>query len=470
MISRFMTDANSSSIRNYQFYVKMSFDLCLNAIAPPLAGTVYPTVWDYGSYDERLRCAFDGIVGIPNPLWWLGLPATGNFKEFAQTRIKEAFTEHSTHLLFSNLDTGPQNKEIWTTESNVHDGLKDANNEINQPYASTVMNTFAHATVLQEWFLRNIKLNLDHDFRAGFFTYATWQNFLGSTTLDFLSAADRQDEVELGIGACPPGTFYDNYYVPRLTYYEMSLLSTINKNHLNYMKSSFAMYLGNVNQPPTVFIAPLLEKKIYVYFTNIKSTSQTYVILPGSIGALYPGYIVTLDPLATIYCIDPDQLYSTSGKNSLYKINTGYSACATVGTYVDRFEVRGIKTIANDPTCPAGLPIIPGGICVTVPPTSSGYIEIPITTTLRLGRTGNMFHIYPNPASTKFNVQYVDPQDNDHTRLQVEIYSVTGVLAQASTIAVEQFIDISKLPVGVYSVLIKKNGYPTETEQLVKMQ
>ena len=54
--------------------------------------------------------------------------------------------------------------------------------------------------------------------------------------------------------------------------------------------------------------------------------------------------------------------------------------------------------------------------------------------------------------------------------INIEIYSMFGNLLQKTIVSEGQSIDISKLPVGVYNVLIKTDGLKTETESLIKMK
>ncbi|MEZ5014621.1 MAG: T9SS type A sorting domain-containing protein [Chitinophagales bacterium] len=54
--------------------------------------------------------------------------------------------------------------------------------------------------------------------------------------------------------------------------------------------------------------------------------------------------------------------------------------------------------------------------------------------------------------------------------MDILVYDMTGVLLAHQQAEEGQTINISSLPVGVYSVVIHKEGLPDETEKLVKMQ
>jgi hypothetical protein len=64
----------------------------------------------------------------------------------------------------------------------------------------------------------------------------------------------------------------------------------------------------------------------------------------------------------------------------------------------------------------------------------------------------------------------MDIEIQDLQSMQVEIYNIYGGLIQKVTAEEGQSIDISQLPVGVYTVLIGSEGNNPETETLIKMK
>ncbi|MBK8342671.1 MAG: hypothetical protein IPL12_04660 [Bacteroidetes bacterium] len=105
----------------------------------------------------------------------------------------------------------------------------------------------------------------------------------------------------------------------------------------------------------------------------MKSETQSYVLKKGYLLALYPGSTALAYGTATIYNIDPTQLYSNSGNSYLYKMNV----CYNDSNHLHPFEIQGITgPTTNVPEC-SGL--TGGSICITVPPSSFGYIEVPFT-------------------------------------------------------------------------------------------
>ncbi|MFZ1634487.1 MAG: T9SS type A sorting domain-containing protein [Chitinophagales bacterium] len=415
-------------------------------------------LWNFTGYDSRLSCAYDGIVGVGN--------VTGNFKKFMSTRYKQAWDAHNVNLGFDL--TSSIKKELWTTEWNFHDN--DGNVEASEKErVSIYANSFVHAELLQEWMLKNIKLNFQTGYRENFFTYATLQNFVGGTNIALLNPSNEQDQVSLGLLMDCSGPGWNNYFVPRTTYYEMLLLSDITANNLDYISSSTGMFLTNLNLPPTVFIDPEKEN-LYVYYTNVKKVEQNYIINSGSLLSLYPGAFGLGLEDVTIHSIDADQLYSTSGKNSLFDLNTGYNSC---GSYPNRFEITYINIDGtNEPDCSGTVP--PGGICVTVEPTSVGYIKIPIHVLYPPAKTGESFNdfytIYPNPAYDAFTFKLKYQYTLQNPYFYIEVFNVTGKLCLQTTIEEGQSVNISELPAGVYTVSIKGENLEPISEPLIKIK
>ncbi len=440
--------------------------ICLDANAATVDFDYYTELWDYAAYDEDLRCAFDKIVGVGE--------ATGNFRTLIRTRHKQAYLEHNTVLHFDEFDT--YGKKLWTTESNLLDVEKEA--ELNvQQRLSAFTNSFVHTYLLQEWFLRNIKMNYYPEFvNPNFYNIATWQNFIGGSSIDFLFTTDKQDQIELGVLPTDPldatgcdEAKIDEYFAARTTYYTMELLSQISSIGLDYLPSSAVLLITNLNLAPTFFIDDD-RQFLYVYYTNIKPTAQKYIINPTNLLAFYPyADAVRLDQYpVNIYSVDAEQLYSTSGRSSLYVLSTDYALCEEEGIYPNRFEIEDITTTLNTAVCSGSVP--PGGVCVSVPAYSAGYFKIQLSPyVLRLGAMENIFSIFPNPTSTSFTIAsnaLIDVQAS----FKIEIIDITGKLIATHNVIEGQNIDVSQLPVGIYSVLIYNAYNHIESEQLIKMK
>jgi len=419
----------------------------------------YTALWDFAAYDEDLRCAFDGIIGIGDEV--------GNFRKVITSRHKDAFQEHNLKLHFN--ETGEDRKELWTTESNLLDKVDGADLDVQQRL-SIYSNSFVHAYFLQEWFLRNVKINFQTTyFKENFFTYSTLQNFLGGSTINLVNLSDQQNQIELDIITDCDEDKIDDYYVAKTTYHEMKLLSAISSNDLQYLPLNGVVFTGNINLVPTMFVDES-EGLLYCFYTNVKGTLQNYVFDPENLISFYPyADIVLLNQTpATIYCLDADQLYSNSGRSSLFDYNTAYNDCDDLGTYLNRFELNSISVYENDPDCSGDIPT--GGVCVTVPAYSCGYFTIPMYPfEMRLGKNTNIFNLIPNPASTGFRIRNKAGLELLE-ELDLKIFNNRGVQVKQLMYENEEFVNIADLPVGVYFVTLTNKKGETETQKLIKMQ
>jgi len=235
----------------------------------------------------------------------------------------------------------------------------------------------------------------------------------------------------------------------------------------------------NPNLAPTVFITPLgaaLFRTVYVYYVNYKNVSQKYILKPGTMGALGgcgTGYHYSFES-PQIYTVNPDQLFSSAGDNTITKINTYYNPCFGAPTPSDHlFEIQGAtpgypETSFCPGAHPADLPV--GSTCVTVPANSSGYFTVIIQCQPdRLGEFDDIFELYPNPTDDYFYIANNNEYDDYNTPLDISIFDMMGNVVLHAIGHQDERIIVSTLPVGVYVVSIKKEGHMTETEQLVKM-
>ncbi len=460
-IHNYLTPTNSPTLNtNFRDIILPPGDDCLDG--DYTAGVPYSNYtdgeWDYSPIDPRLECSFYGLMGEGNE--------PGNFHNAIKTEIYDAQEDHADHLEFLSTDDDPKVKELWMTEYSM--STDKGIPALEKPFIGVIANTFIQAYVTQEWIMDNIKMNFKSTYRDNFFTYATMQNFLGGVPTDVMTPAQVQDQVELGKMTDCGDDVVLNFYAPRIMYYDLLLLKDIFDGDKEFLKSTTTMYIGNPNLPPTVFIDQN-EDKIYVVFSNMRYGTQTYYIDPDEVEGLYPGFSINLNnPPIYIYSIDAQQPYSRSGYNSLSAINTYYTSCNDGADYDNWFEITATATETNTGTCAGGWGIS-DGVCVKVPAYSCGYFVIELDP-YRLGDAQDVYRIFPNPASTGFMIQYTDKDFDRGAELQVEIYSTTGNLIETVFAFEGEMIDISKLPVGVYQLVISQNDFNTEKELLVKMK
>lgn len=448
-------------------------------------------IWQYynnpppaGNMDNRLNDAFKQIIGMPSSSY-IGL-RPGNFKELVRDRLDISFEEHAFHMKFTHDDDGPETKEVWLTEYNLADevvlppSMPDyKNEELFQDFEAAVSNTFAHAVLLQNWFLWNVKANYQSSsYRNYFLTRATLQNFLGGSSTMLMTNSDKEDQVALGeIGGCD-GTYEQvrPYFVRRATYYATELWRVIHDNDLQYLKSVTTMASLNDNLAPSVFIGGEPgDLKLFVFYTNVQSYKQWFGIDPAFVVEIFEDpadYEAILSDDIDAVILDPSQPYSTAGKNELFDINAYYNDCDDAAEDEHRFNITGLETYSPAVTCPGGFDALcPNGVCLEMPGISMGYFIIPFDIVeLRKANPHEIFSLQPNPANTSFYIQQVNTNLAKAQSMQIEIYDMMNNKLSASTVEEYDAVDISELPVGVYTVIIKSENIETGIEQLVKMK
>ena len=112
---------------------------------------------------------------------------------------------------------------------------------------------------------------------------------------------------------------------------------------MEYLPANFSMFVANPNLQPTVFIDPEHEN-LYVYFTNMKNETQSYVINPNLLINLYPSALALGFENAIIYAIEAKQPYSNSGLSTLYTVHTCYNCHSAFDGYDNPhpFEIQRI--------------------------------------------------------------------------------------------------------------------------------
>ncbi len=353
-------------------------------------------------------------------------------------------------------------------------------------------NGFTHGHLLLQWWLKNIKINFDSGFKTNFYTYATLQNYADGSSTDLVSLSDGLERTYFGTNVCPWKDnctapyycMYDddwdkrNYLVRRTNYFVSYLFGEIYKKNLKYLPSTFFVFHGNINIQPTIFITPAYDT-LYVYFTNVKNSDQNYKVDPTNLKTFFPSAAYVDLGLATVTYIQADQLYSTSGKSSLYDTLLNYC----YKTFNHPIEIQAnsettlypaIITASNLPQC-----AVEGNVngCLTAPSYTIGYFKIPLYPIedpyKQLDRKEALLNmnIYPNPTSTAFSVKPVyQVTNNQYQNFDIEVLSMQGKL-MLNTVADEHAqINISQLPAGCYQIIITDENKYHYYKKLIKTE
>lgn len=414
--------------------------------------------WLFNTYDTRLEETFDGIGG--------------NFRKFIKVRYKESYDVHKETFAFDS--TNVRSKDLWVTEWNFKDQGNYDPDTLNM--IGIFSHGYMHGYIVFEWFLKDVKLNFDSEYRPGFHTLSTFHNIAGGGTNAMIYPAIGEELDALGKDIEPynispkTDTAARNYLMKMTPFFSFELLSQISKNNLKYLQTNYVIATKAVNVQPSVFIDPD-QNYLYIYFSNIRDTVQKYnITTTGTVGVYPDGGRIQVVDTAVIYCIDALKPYSTSGKGNgtLYKLNHTYAI--TPGDTCDLpipLEIRNIDTIINQPwdTTNALLKI-------TVPAYSYGYIKLPIRSygPLRLNENESIYdlEIFPNPASSF--VKLVGSENNEFYdgNLQVKVLSITGNSCLEVNLENGHGLDISHLSAGVYQIIVKFDNSNYVIKKLIK--
>ena len=353
---------------------------------PPVVTPFTDGLWNFASYDSRLQSAFNGILFFDpaNPT----LTASDSFMGFIKYGHKVAWDDYKTVFNFTTPTLADNvRKELWMTEYNIKTSVDIGLRR------GVYTNGFTHGFVLQEWFLKNLKVNYASGYKKNFFTYATYQNYAGVGE-DLLTPADRPRELynylcknysPYNLGGLNPNQ--RDYYMRRTSYFVMSMLREISAQNLKYVKTRYISGVSNLNPMPTMFIDPG-NNYLYMYYSNVKSTEQDYEINGEYLAGLFSPTPIISFGTATLRYVKGTQLYSCSGSSTLFDplFNTGYTnptptdrTCydpEVTPAYLYQIEIQNTTFSVNSPDC-ASTPSTIGG-CITVPPYSVGYVKIPI--------------------------------------------------------------------------------------------
>lgn len=432
--------------------------------------------WHFDGFDPRLQHSF--------------IPLRKLFKDYLTSDYYSRMNTLIAGLEFWLPEEVGLKKDLWYTEWNLKtnpSGNEDDQLKLNE--YKIMSNNFLDGVYTFEQVLDLIKINyMSVDgvhYRENFLTYACFHNLAGGVWEDLLTIATDPELTALGI-TCPACDLpnadpnFRNYYLRRTNYYVFMLLSNIFRNNLQYLPSTFSYASKHVNIKPTVFIDQDKEN-VYLFYSNMTDQPQNYKIDPG---ALLPFYFEAIGvEFGSIYgeYIFASQLYSTSGRNTLYNwrdvswtlVNDidgdgQYDLSEDPGGEDDRInicyednppvpliEINGISNFVNYPDC-SGHFVTNG--CIKVNPYSIGYVKLSIVPVYPEERTAGQnlnntssVTIYPNPAGNYIILHDTNPDINSKG-YKVDIRNNMGVTLMCEQLENDANLNISGLMPGLYFV------------------
>lgn len=451
----------------------------------------YDARWQFDGFDPRLQTSF--------------VPLRKLLKDYLSTGYYDQMNTLIAGLEFWLPEVVSLKKDLWYTEWNLKTNPTGTASNLVLNELSIMSNNFLDGVYTFEQVLDLIKINyMSFDgipYRENFLTYACIHNLAGGVWEDLLTIATDAELLDLGI-SCPacdlPNADPDfrNYYLRRTNYFVFMLLSNIFRNDLQYLPSTFSYASKHVNIKPTVFIDQDKEN-IYLFYSNMTDQTQNYKIDPTS---LLPFYFEAIGiEFGSVYgeYIYASQLYSTSGRNTLYNwrdkswtiaydtdgdglydlsedpdgVDDRINICYEDNPPVPLIEINGISNFINYPDC-SGHFVTNG--CITVEPYSIGYVKLSIVPVYPPERTGteitatNTITVYPNPAGSSITMHDSQPA-NETSRYNVVIRSNMGISLLNEQLYNNGQIDISSLPAGIYIVTVEAPNGKTYNTSIIKI-
>jgi hypothetical protein len=438
-------------------------DIPINNLTPHLTCS-NPTddLWDFTAYDADLEGTYDGVLGVGD------LP--GNFQAFLKKNTTGSLSYQESMDAFNDifefsLPTNSGGKFLWNTEWNLKDGEDDGNDYDAETVIPRIYsNGFTHGHLLFNWWLKNIKINFHNEYRPGFLQYATVQNYAGGSSIDLVSLAKTFELEYYNLDICPyiPDEACDddceprNYYIRRTTWFTTYLLSTIWKENLKYLRSTYLVpHSDEHNVAPTSFIDANKEN-LYVFYSNAKELAQEYQLASFNLAPLFPEAAYVGFGPATLTYLSADQAYSTSGRSELFN-NDFVNACYNNNNTPFEIKADGentvypaIQTIDNDPDCTGSYET---NGCLTAPKYSFGYFKIPIITgesplkQAENNPTDKNWQLYANPAGSSISIS---SNAKDQSPFGFVITNALGTPLQQGMASPTQAIIIDQLAAGYY--------------------
>lgn len=441
-------------------------------------------IWNFGTYDNRLKPAFQMM--------------TLKFIDLFKTGYEESFYRWGEDLGF--ISENPYGgKELWITEWNFKDAGDYPNIGGDDTYRMTAFeNTFLQGLFVFEFSLKNIKINYDNDFWSPFMPITAFHSFGGGGNTELLNFCQDEElvyyynntedwmtnsklcDAALFSAAASTDGLIRHYYTKHTPYFATELIGDIYKNKLQLLSSNFTMPLplyGEYNNlKPTVFIDPNREY-LYIYYSNAWGYNQNFAIDPSHLVDFFDGALGVEFGTPYINGLDADFPYSTAGRCSLYdyRFNLCYSnpggpnACTdampAVPYPIDLTDIGEIEPLPDG--CGSG---VLSTNCITVPPYSFGYIQLPLHPFYERSSSMNenkcKLTVYPNPTADYFSVNLSNY--NSDEKLSVLVRSLSGTLIKSVIVNNQGKIMINDIPSGCYLVTVSDICGNNSSELLIK--
>lgn len=390
-------------------------------------------------YKNYLRAVAANTLS-PNfihPFAYYPMSEDDTLKESFKCQLKESFKfvdsgyvnklvgTYSTNLAIANSN----NKKIWMTEWNFHEGTDDTTN--------IFANTFNQAVLTVGWRMAMYRANWKFSGATDFFQYSALFNGVSVQQNGAISRRTGTTTVGDGTYDANSGT------VRRMAYWASKLTRHISLDSLQWIDATAANFQNNENLRFYSFIDQQ-SKRLFLYYINAGDSAQT----------------INIDSLKfNNFNIDTVGVYKES-----FWVKNNYSTCGYGQLYEqNKYYKTGpnwTKLFPNDPVNTYSTSIVSANKHI-LKRKSIGLLKFNIQSVIGLdeeSKQSTSFSIYPNPS----NISVLVKLNQEESGGTIYIRDLLGrTIKQLSINGRETKINISDMNEGVYLLQVnskKTNG------------
>lgn len=381
-------------------------------------------------YKNYLRAHTTASTNFNHPYAYYPLPDDDTLRESFDCQLKESFKWIDSGYVNQLMATyatslslnATNNKKIWTTEWNFHEGEDDTTN--------IFANTFNQAVLTMGWRMAMYTTNWKIPGASDFLQYSTLFN--GVATVNNAVISRRN-----GSGAVGDGN-YDaaSGNVRRMAYWSSKLTRHISLDSLRWVDNQSTNFPAAQNLRFYSFVNQS-NSHIYIYYINATNSDQ--IINADSLKLT--GKVFDTTGIYREY-FSVKNNYSTGGYGTMYEHSKYYKTGPNF-----------TKLFPNDPMTTYTATTV-NGKKQTLKRKSIGVLKYKIQSPTLISekeKIQNNFEIYPNPATKQITLQLKYPEEKG----KVIVTDILGkIFMQFDLDADTRTYDVSALANGVYLVKV----------------
>lgn len=426
----------------HNYYDEKYWGNTTEGLANSCVDCLYNTNASPKEYKNYLRAHTTASTNFNHPYAYYPLNDDDTLKESFDCQLKETFKwidsgyvnrMMATYASSLNLNS-INNKKIWTTEWNFHEGTDDTTN--------IFANTFNQAVLTMGWRMAMFAANWKIPGYTDFLQYTTLFN--GVAVQQYGAISKRSGTATVGDGNydAPSGN------VRRMSYWASKLTRHISLDSLNWIDNQWTNFPTSQNLRFYSFIDQS-NSNVYLYYINASNVDQ---FINADSLKLTGKYFDTTGIYREYFSVKNN--YSTGGYGTLYEQNKYYKTGPNF-----------TKLFPNDPLNTYTVNSV-NGKKQTLGRKSMGLIKYKIQSPNIIRehqKIGNNFVMFPNPANKTVIIQLKYPEEKTY----VLVTDILGKTIQRVEMENDkQVIDVSGYANGVYLVRLVSE-YKTMAQKLI---